>query len=221
MIKILIFIILLICSNSYAGDIKSPEIKEPDPPKEPAISNVKLNTANTQIASCNTNIHTEAKSNKIDLYVYDVITVFHDNTILKGIISFTENSIKIKHKKKGFVFEKTILWNKVKSIKILEWKPKQGAKNKNTKLTAYTFSSSKYQITMKKGQKYIYNKNIPYLNKLVLTNKDGSTHIYSFFIDYWKSTGEKSGYWKNTMSSYFYAPVKNPLKKTITIINFK
>ena len=74
---------------------------------------------------------------------------------------------------------------------------------------------------MKKGKIYHYNENIPYLNKLVLTNDDGSTHIFSFFIDYWKETGKKTGYWQNTRSTYFYAPVKNPLKKTLKIINFK
>ncbi len=212
-----IFILLvLICINSYAGNSNDYSIEEPEEPSIPVIHWSSNKTQDNIYKTQN-----GEKEENINLFVYDVRTVFQDNTILKGIVSFPENSIKIKHKKKGFVFEKTVFWEDVKSIKILEWGPRKGPKNKETKTQMFHFYPLKYKIIMKKGKVYHYNKNITYLNKLVLTNEDGSTYIFSFFVDYWKETGEKAGYWQNARSTYFYAPVKNPLKKALKVINFK
>lgn len=211
-----IIMILLICSVSYSQNEDDFTIDEPDEPVIPDISGLTLKTQHKPIK---TNI---PKKNEDEvLLVYDVGIIFQDNTLLKGIISFTENSLKVSHVKNNFVFEKSIKWNDIKSILITEWRPSEGPKSEDSKVMPYYFYPSLYQITMKKGEKYIYKKNIPHLNKLILTNDDGSTSVFSYFMDYWNVTGDKTGFWKNTKSTYFYAPVKNPLKKTIKIINFK
>ncbi len=209
--KIIIILIFYICTCIYGST--NLKVKEPVAPK--------INIPGDTTEKKYNNKEEEKIKKKNDLFVFYVTFIFQDNTILKGMTSFPKDSIMVKHKKKSFMFEKVIKWEDVKSLKIMEWKPRLISKNTNTKYLQYYFYPAKYKFLMKNGKSYYYHKSISYLNSLVLTNDDGSTHVYSFFVDYWKKTGKKSGYWKNAQSAYFYYPFKNPNKKIFKIINFK
>ncbi|MBN1897425.1 MAG: hypothetical protein JW827_01505 [Spirochaetes bacterium] len=164
---------------------------------------------------------TPSEKEEEEFFAFMVTVLFEDKTILSGLISFPKENLKVIHKKKDFLFRKTVKWEDVKSIKITGWKPtlKETIKSKNEYL--YYFYPDHYEIIMKNSQKYEYRGNITYLNKLILTNKeDGSTDIYSFFMDYWKSTGKKEGYWVNAKTIDFYYPFNHPHTKSFTTINF-
>ncbi len=209
--RIYVILILLLNVSIYAENDFN--IKEPSVPK------IESNFSNTQSKK---NVKKNVlKTIDVDILTFNATVIFVDNTILKGLVSVPQNEIRVKHKKKGFIFEKTIKWNNVKSVKIKEWKPRLVSKNTNKGSLIYYFYAAKYEFKMKNGEIYNYNKNISYLNSLVLTNNDGSTSIYSFFVDYWKSTGKKSGYWENSKNNYFYYPFHNPNKKNFKVINFK
>ncbi len=213
--KIKCYLSLLVFIISIPLNLLS-NIKEPKPPEEPNITETK--STNIEIKSTK---KTGKKEISSELFAYNVTIIFEDKTILSGIISFPKDSIKVTHKKKGFIFRKTIKWDDVKNLRIVEWKAfaKNGSTNRN--LILYYFYPYKWKITTKAGKIYEYKGKIPYLHKLILTNEDGSTDIYSYFVDYWKITGKKSGYWKNAKSVDFYYPFKHPNKKVFKIINFK
>ncbi|MBU1077463.1 MAG: hypothetical protein KKH98_09235 [Spirochaetes bacterium] len=210
--SIIIFVFSLIMNFSLFGDTNF-NIGEPKVPE------VKITGETAENGSFKTGKNEPEKETQ--RYVFNVSVIFKDNTILTGITSFPERSLSVKHKNKGFIFEKVIKWEDVKSLKLLEWKPRLMSKNTNNSALLYYFYPSKYQFIMKKDKSYEYNRNIPYLNSLLLTNDDGSTQIYSFFVDYWKVTGKNTGFWKNSASSYFYYPFKIPHKKNFIIINFR
>lgn len=206
-----IFIILLplnILSN----------VKEPESPKEPRVEEPKV-IKKTNIQS-NSTIK-PLKKGAVELFAFNVTVIFADKTILNGIVSFPEDSIKVTHKKKGFLFRKTIKWDDVKCLRIVEWKPFLRNQGKNKNLLLYYFYPFKWKIITKQGKTYEYKGKISYLHKLILTNEDGSTDIYSYFVDYWKITGKNSGYWRNAKSVDFYYPFKHPNKKVFKVINFR
>lgn len=209
---IITIIYLLIADLNAEAEFK---IKEP-------VSPTVQQSINTQTKHINfKNKKKVKKYKKENLYFYNVTILFQDSSILNGVITIKEKTVRVRHKKKDFVFDKTIKWEDVKSIKIKEWKPRLISKNTNNGKLTYYFYPGKYQFIMNNKKSYYYHKNIPYLNSLLLTNDDGSTQIYSFFVDYWYPTGKNTGYWENTKNSYFYYPFYNPHYKSFKIINFK
>jgi len=210
-LKLLVFITFIFLPLKLLFGVKEPEI-----PKVPDIDDSKT-TNRSVTADKNESLPAE----QTELYTFKVNIIFQDKTILNGITSFSKESIKVKHKKNGFIFRKNLKWSEVKNLQILEWKPVMQSQNTNTHTILYYFYPYKWKIISKRGDVYYYEGNIPYINKLILTNDDGSTDIYSYFIDYWKITGENSGYWKNMKSVDFYYPFKNPNNKVFKTINFR
>ncbi len=204
-------VVLFFAVNIYA-ETNSFTIKEP---KTPVVSGEEKST--NKIKS---NIPERNKSDN-NLYIYKVTFIFADKTILSGITSFTKNSLRVTHIKKGFLFKKRLDFGNVRSIKILEWQPNLIKGKSNSKSLLYYFYPYKFEIIDKHGNKYKYKGNVDFLNKLILTNNDGSTEVYTYFADYWNITGKNIGYWKNSKSTLFYYPFKNPLKRVIKIINFR
>ncbi len=210
----IILMVLVLIDLLYANT--NLQVKEPLPPKEPKITieTIKSNEQNKIFGRKNV-------SSEKNLYVFPVSIFFENKVSLKGIISLPEDSLRIQHTKSNFVFRKTIKWENVKSLQILEWLPSLQTSVQEAKVLTYYFYPKKYKILMQSNEIYYYDQNIEYFNKLILTNEEGSTDIYSFFIDYWNVTGEKTGYWKNARSTYFYAPFKQANRQVMKIINFQ
>ncbi len=211
-----IFILLLIFINSVYGNTNDFKIKEPTEPKI-ADYNTSVKTNNTK----KTSDFVKAENKNNNLYVYKVTLIFGDKTVLTGITSFPRNSIRVSHVKKGFLFRKRLEFSKMRSLKILEWKPELIKQGSTKKVLLYYFYPYKCEVIDKKGEKYKYEGDLKFLHKLVLTNSDGSTDVYSYFADYWYITGKDRGYWKNSKSTLFYTPFKHPLKRVIKRINFR
>lgn len=212
--RVLLF--LLLTAASLAAKAGEPEVKGPVEPKIPAITNqVRL----SNLLPRQEPARQEAQEKSVFLFTVSVI--FQDKTILSGITSFPEESLRVSHVKNNILFRKSIDWINVKSIQIQEWKPSLLTQESNARVLSYYFYPSRYRILMASGETFFYEKNIPYLNRLLLTNNDGSADIFSFFADYWTVTGKSTGYWKNTKSTYFYAPFKQGNQKVFRTINFK
>jgi len=210
----MIFFILIFCFLSPIGAANTNQsVQEP---KTPVVSFSNVFDSSSEKFRFN-----YKKLSESNLYVFDVTLFFGNKVKLKGIVSFPEEMLRVKYKKKGFVFEKNIKWEDVKSIQILEWHPKPITDKKKVELVPYYFYPAKYKIVTKNKKIYYYKKNIPYLNKLILTNDDGSTTVYSVFVDYWKIKSKKSGFWINSRSTYFFYPYKNPNKKIFKRVLFK
>lgn len=203
-------LLLLLLTPLLLNNIEIEEPNEPAEPDEPVID-IEMTGQEQQ----------KNKEVKITLYPHDVSILFQDNTILTGMVTFPEQELTVQHSKKGFIFNKKIFWKEIKNLQILEWKPNLVSQKSNAKVLTYYFYPKKYQFTTRDNKKYYWEKNIPYINKLILTNDDGSTHIYSYFVDYWHLTGDKTGYWRTSRSAYFYSPFKEPNKKVFKTINFK
>ncbi len=186
-------------------------------PKVPEITNIS-NTSSNKHSTSMKNIN---EKNNQTLYIYKVSLIFSDKTILTGITSFTKNRLRVSHIKKGFLFKKDITFDNIKSIKIEEWKPILITKKTNSKVLLYYFYPDKFKIITKNNEKFNYKGRVPFIDKLVLTNQDGSTEVYSYFADYWYITGNQKGYWKNSRTTLFYYPFRHPLKKVIKIIKFR
>ncbi|MDD5065437.1 MAG: hypothetical protein PHF84_00170 [bacterium] len=204
--------LLLLAPLSLSGDTNF-NIKGPSEPR------IDLGTKQTNTVRKEQSIKVQEKEKAI--YVFSVSVIFQDKAMLKGLVSFLEDELKVQYTKNNFLFRKTVSWNDVKSLQIMEWKPSLNTQESNARLLMYYFYPRKYKIIMESGETYYYDKNIPYINKLILTNEDGSTDIFSYFVDYWSVTGPNTGYWRNARSTYFYAPFEHANRSVIKKINFR
>ena len=187
--------VFVIVVSLFLFNFTNSAIIEPQSPHEPIVNNI-APQEKTQ-----PNNQTEKKN--ITLYPFNASLIFQDNTILNGLISFPEKEIELEHIKNGFLYKKTINWGEVKNLQITRWEPSLNTPESNAKTLTYYFYPKEYKITLTDDKVFFYKKNIPYLNQLLLTNDEGSTYIYSYFVDYWQITGKKSGHWKIAKSTYF------------------
>ena len=150
-------------------------------------------------------LFTQAKNNNVKANQFNVEIIAKNNIQTEGNIIFKATKISVKFVKDGFYYKNLIDINNVKSIEFLEWQAKQiGKSKKKPNKSMFYFFPARILFTYKDNQKFIAETRIPQLDVFTLVNQYGQTKIYSYFIDFWITLEDGSGYWHSSGNKDFF-----------------
>ncbi|MCK4908170.1 MAG: hypothetical protein KAS64_11500 [Spirochaetes bacterium] len=184
-------------------------IKSPSDPKTPVITDTSKKDDSQKAG--NNQLNTSNKKTS-----YKVRVILANGKFVDGRISLKYSWFKIKHLVNGFMYHKKVFFNEIRSIRIIKWKPQLSKSSKNP---MYYFVPEHYRITTKDKVSFVLKKRLKLLDRIVITNKYGTTNMFSYFVDYW--IGNKtSGYWSNSKSKSFSYNTQNPNAGVVRMIKF-
>jgi hypothetical protein len=112
----------------------------------------------------------------------DVLLKLCDGREVSGRIEYNKEELVFQHEKDGIKYTKKIQLQSIKQIYILNYMSKQVKKTKDG--TAFQFDPGELEITLKDNDIFkISNLNTTEFQKLELQNSNGSTILYSYWID--------------------------------------
>ncbi|HNV46632.1 MAG TPA: hypothetical protein PKJ16_06285 [Spirochaetota bacterium] len=200
-------ILLALCSAALA------QPKDPEAPRAPVVVDEKAGAKKERAAN--------QPEKRADLYAYSVKALRADGRSVEGTADLASPSITFTHVKGGVSYEKTVRWDDVESIRAVEWKPVGHDKTSAKETQPVFFYPSRWKLVLKSGKLYDFTGQIALFNKIVVKNRDGSAAVYTYFVDYWKRTGTRSGMWENARSTDFDHPRRHPDRSACVQVRFR
>ena len=112
----------------------------------------------------------------------DILLKLCDGREVSGRIEYNKEDLVFQHEKEGIKYTKKIQMQSIKQIYILNYISKQVKKTKDG--TAFQFDPGELEITLKDNDIFkISNLNTSEFQKMELQNSNGSTTLYSYWID--------------------------------------
>lgn len=142
--------------------------------------------------------------------LFTVRLSWYTNREISGRASFQTGSVFIYYEKGKTSFRKEIALRSIRSIVTRKWEGKKERDNE------YFFYPTWYTLITKDNAIYDIHKNISLFNMVTLKNENGSTTVYSYFVDYWKD-----GTWQNCKSAVKGYPELNPPEEVFVKLEFR
>lgn len=198
-------ILSLILILSYSPGHGFARLKNPTPPKDPAISKPQP-------------LQEKKPDQKHKAFSYNVIVFLARGSSTRGIIQLRQEHLSVTTKKGDFSFKKNIPYHNIKQLEIISWREKKIQQKNKKGEYLYAFYPVEFKVSTYDGGVYTYESFLPAFHRFTLESVWGKTTIHSVFYDYWVAEG-KGGYWHNSKLREFQGNRKKPnplvLKKIV------
>ncbi len=166
----IIYFTLILFFNITAQD----SITEPTVPQSPNISNFS---------------ESSIKKDKKGKRLINVLIKLCDGREINGRTEITRDELIFQHEREGIKYTKKVQVQNIKQIYILNFTAKNLKKTKDG--TTYQFDPGEVEITLRENDIIkIFGLSTPDFHRIELQNNNGSTVLYSYWIDLQFETGK-------------------------------
>jgi len=141
-----------------------------------------INEPTNPITPIPPSISEQSRKDKKGKKQVDILLKLCDGREVNGRIEYNKEELVFQHEKEGIKYTKKVQMQNIRQIYILNYISKQVKKTKDG--TAFQFDPSELEITLKDNDIFkISNLNTTEFQKMELQNSNGSTILYSYWID--------------------------------------